>query len=146
VSNLSVAKRPLTPVVASGQVASYVLNVRNTGDAAAERVVLADKPRADATIVSVRPSSGSCRVTNMDGPLIICTLGNLNAGAHASVVVRMIPKTTQGEFVNVAAVGSATDDHTLANNRARAVIRIVHPPSPPIVCPSVRGPRAHAAC
>jgi hypothetical protein len=123
-----------------------VLTVRNAGTDAAERVVLADKPRADATIVSVRPSSGHCRVTNMQGPLILCGLGNLAAGARASVVVRMIPKTTQGEFVNVAAVGSATDDGTLVNNRARAVIRVVHPPSPPAVCPSARQPRAHAAC
>jgi hypothetical protein len=122
-----------------------VLTVRNAGTDAAERVVLADKPRADATIVSVRASSGQCRVTNVQGPLIVCSLGNIAAGAHASVVVRMIPKTTQGEFVNVAAVGSATDDRTLVNNRARAVVRIAPPPAP-AVCPSARAPRAHAAC
>jgi uncharacterized repeat protein (TIGR01451 family) len=145
-SDLTVAKRPLTPVVAIGQVAAYVLDVHNVGDDAAERVVLADKPRADATIVSVRPSSGRCQVTDMQGPLIVCSLGNLEAGAHASVVVRMIPKTTQGQFVNSAVIGSATDDRTLANNRARAVVRIVHPPSPPVVCPSARGPQARAAC
>jgi uncharacterized repeat protein (TIGR01451 family) len=145
-SDLTVAKHALTPVVAAGQVAAYVLNVRNLGDDTAERVVLADKPRSDATIVSVHPSTGRCQVTNMQGPLIVCQLGNLNAGAHASVVVRMIPKTTQGAFVNTAVVGSATDDHTLTNNRARAVVRIVHPPSPPVVCPSARQPRAHAAC
>jgi hypothetical protein len=60
--------------------------------------------------------------------------------------MRMIPKTTHGEFVDVAVVGSATNDHTLVNNRARAVVRIVHPPTPPVVCPSARAPRAHAAC
>jgi Domain of unknown function DUF11 len=123
-----------------------VLTVRNAGTDAAERVVLADKPRADATIVSVRPSSGHCQVTNVQGPLIVCSLGNLAAGARASVVVRMIPRTTSGEFVNVAVAGSATDDRTLANNRADAVIRIAHPPAPPVVCPSARGPHAHAAC
>jgi hypothetical protein len=145
-SDLTVAKQALTPVVSASQVAAYVLNVRNVGDDTAERVVLADKPRADATIVSVHPSIGQCQVTNMQGPLIVCQLGNLKAGAHASVVVRMIPKTTHGEFVNVAAVGSATDDRTLTNNRARAVVRIVHPPPSPVVCPSARQPRAHAAC
>jgi Domain of unknown function DUF11 len=146
VSDLTVAKRALTPVVPAGQVAAYVLIVHNIGNAAAERVVLADKPRSDATIVSVRPSSGGCRVTNLQGPLIACSLGNLAAGAQASVVVRMIPKTTLGRFVNSAIVGSATDDRTLANNRARAVVRLVHPPAPPVVCPSGRGPNAHAAC
>ena len=146
VSDLNLSKRALTPVVPVGQVAAYALTVRNAGQGAAERVVLADKPRADATVVSVRPSSGHCRVTNMPDPLILCSLGNIAAGAHASIVVRMIPKTTQGEFVNVAAVGSATDDHTLSNNRSRAVIRVVHPPAPPVVCPSARQPRAHAAC
>jgi uncharacterized repeat protein (TIGR01451 family) len=145
-SDLTVAKRALTPVVPAGQVAAYALTVRNSGDGTAERVVLADKPRADATIVSVHPSIGTCRVTNLQGPLIVCSLGNLKAGADASVVVRMIPKSTRGQFVNAAVVGSATDDRTLANNRARAVVRIVHPPSPPVVCPSGRGPKAQAAC
>jgi len=42
--------------------------------------------------------------------------------------------------------GGLTIDGTLVNNRAHAVIRVVHPPSPPVVCPSVRQPRAHAAC
>jgi hypothetical protein len=146
VSDLAVAKRALTPVVPAGREAAYVLTVHNAGADAAERVVLADKPRGDATIVSVRPSSGHCQVTNMHGPLIVCSLGNLAAGARASVVVRMVPKTTRGKFVNVAVVGSATDDRTLANNRAHAVIRIAHPPTPPVVCRSARGPRAHAAC
>jgi Domain of unknown function DUF11 len=146
VSDLTVAKHALTPVVPIGHVAAYVLTVHNVGNDAAERVVLADKPRADATIVSVRPSSGHCQVTNMQGPLIVCGLGNLEAGARASVVVRMMPKTTSGQFVNVAVVGSATDDHTLVNNHARAVVRIVHPPSPPVVCRSARGPKAQAAC
>ena len=146
VSDLTVAKRALTPVVAAGQVAAYALTVRNAGPDTAERVVLADKPRADATIVSVRPSRGHCQVTNTPRPLIVCSLGDLAVGARASVVVRMIPKTTSGRFVNVAVVGSATDDRTLANNRAHAVIRIAHPPTPPAVCPSARAPRAHAAC
>ena len=81
-SDLTVAKHALTPVVPAGQAAAYVLTVRNAGSDTAERVVLADKPRADATIVSVRPSSGHCQVRNMQGPLIVCSLGNLAAGAH----------------------------------------------------------------
>ena len=145
-SDLTVAKRALTPVVPVGHVAAYVLTVRNIGRDAAERVVLADKPVGDATIVSGRASTGRCRVTKLTGQMIVCRLGNLKPGAHVSAIVRLIPKTTHGHFVNVAVVGSATDDKTLANNHATATVRIVHPPSPPVVCPSARGPNAQAAC
>ena len=146
VSNLTVTKQALTPVVPAGHVAAYRLAVRNVGPDAAERVVLADKPGGDATIVSVHPSTGSCRVIQLLGQLIVCRLGNLGTGADASVIVRLIPKTTAGEFVNTAAAGSATSERNLADNRARATIRVTHPPSPPVVCPSARGPMAHAAC
>jgi Domain of unknown function DUF11 len=146
VSDLKVTKQALTPVVAAGQVAAYRLSVGDIGKDTAERVVLADKPVGDATIVSVRSSTGRCRVTKLTGQMIVCRLGNLKPGAHVSAIVRLIPKTTHGHFVNVAVVGSATDDQTLANNHATATIRIVHPPSPPVVCPSARGPKAQAAC
>ena len=145
VTDLHVAKQALTPVVAAGHVAAYRITVSNRGPDAAERVVLADRPRGDATIVSAQPSAGGCRVVGALGEVIVCRLGNLKPGAHASVIVRLIPKTTRSSFVNVAVASSATDEHNLANNRSAARIRIVHPPSP-VVCPSARGPRAHAAC
>ena len=56
----------------------------------------------------------------LQGPLIVCSLGNLAAGAHASVVVRMIPKATTGQFVNIAVVGSATQEpHARQQPRSR---------------------------
>jgi uncharacterized repeat protein (TIGR01451 family) len=146
VSQLNVTKQALTPVVPAGHVVVYRLAVRNIGPDAAERVVLADRPGGAATIVSVRPSTGNCRDTKLLGQLIVCRLGNLDKNAHASVMVRLIPKTTHGQFVNVAVAGSATTDRDLAASRATATIRITHPLSPPVVCPSARGPKAHAAC
>jgi uncharacterized repeat protein (TIGR01451 family) len=146
VSDLTVSKHALTRVVPAGHVVTYALAVRNVGRDTAEQVVLVDKPQGDATIVSARPSTGRCSVTGLLGPAIICHLGNLKAGARVSIAVEMIPKTTRGTFVNVAVVGTATYERTVATDSARATVRIVHPPSPPVVCSSARQPSAHAAC
>jgi uncharacterized repeat protein (TIGR01451 family) len=145
-SNLTVAKQALTPTVVAGHVAAYRLAVRNTGPDTAERVVLADRPHGSATIVSSHSSTGHCRVAELRGQVIVCRVGDLKKGAQASVIVRLIPKTTHGHFTNAAVAGSATADRNLADNRSTATIRIVHPPSPPIVCRSGRGPLGHAAC
>jgi uncharacterized repeat protein (TIGR01451 family) len=146
VSNLKVSKQALTPTVVAGHVAAYRLAVRNIGPDTAERVVLADRPQGHATIVSTRASAGGCRVTKLLGQVIVCRIGNLKKGAQASLIVRLIPRTTRRHFVNTAAAGSATDERSLVDNRARATIRIVHPPSPPIVCRSAHGPTARIDC
>lgn len=56
-----------------------------------------------------------------------------------------IVKTALSHVVIAGHVGSATDEHTLTNNHARAVVRILHPPPSP-VCRSAHGPTARIDC
>ena len=142
VTDLSIAKQALTRVVRAGNPVNFRITVVNPGPDAAERVVVDDRSQVRARVLSARPSQGSCQIRRV----VTCQLGNLKGGAHATVLVRAIPDSRLRRFRNVAVVGSAADEHNLANNRAAATIRIVHPPSPPVVCPSARGPKAQAAC
>jgi hypothetical protein len=104
--------------------------------------VLADQPRGNAKIISVQPSTGQCQV----GKLIVCRLGNLDAGDTDSITVRLTPETTSKDFVNRVAVGSATADPKRTNNLSHATIRIIVPPKHPVACGSSLTPVAHAAC
>ena len=141
-ADLSVTKQALSTVVLKGDPVTYRLTVHNNGPDSAAHVVLADQPRGDATIIYVHPSTGQCHI----GKLIICRLGNLDSGATASIMLRLIPDTTNKKFVNRAAVGSATADPKRANNLSDATIKILVPPSPPVACGSRFNPVAHAAC
>ena len=141
-ADLSVTKQALTPVVVKGDPVTYRLTVHNNGPDSAAHVVLADQPRGDAKIVSVHPSTGQCHI----GKLIICRPGNINSGATVSIIVRLIPDTTNNDFVNRVAVGSATADPNPANNASHATVKILVPPSPPVACGSRFNPVAHAAC
>ncbi len=126
ISDLSVTKVAAAPGVTRGAGATFHLTVKNLGPDAAEDVVLADQPRGTATVVSIHPSSGSCR----KGPPIICRLGTLKSGAAVTITVRMRVRTAASTFTNRAVVGTATVERTLANNIAAARIDVLSAPPP----------------
>jgi hypothetical protein len=103
--------------------------------------VLVDQPRSKAKIVSVRPSTGQCTV----GKLVVCRLGNINAGATVRIMLTLIPETTDSPFINRAVAGGSTAESDLANNISHATIRIL-PATTPVACPSRVSPTAHPAC
>jgi hypothetical protein len=127
--------------VVRGHAVSYRIAVHNRGADTAGRVVLADGARRHARILAARSSQGHCRI----GRLVICRLGNLKPHGTASVIVKLIPRTKHRRFVNVAVVGAATIDGDLHNNRARATVRILAPPTPPVSC-SAAGPIDRPYC
>jgi len=140
-TDLSVTKHALKSVVAEGAPVTFRIAVHNNGPDPAANVVLADKPQEQAKIVYVHPSTGQCTI----GQLVICRLGNLAPGATATIMVQLIPETTDPDFTNRAVIGSGTTEATLANNLSQATIRIVAP-SNPVACPSRVSPTAHPAC
>jgi uncharacterized repeat protein (TIGR01451 family) len=141
-ADLSVTKQALSTVVVKGDAVTYRVTVHNNGPDAASHVVVADQPRGNVKIVYVHPSTGQCHV----GKLIVCRLGNLNAGDTASIRVRLIPETNDKTFDNRVAVGSATGDPKRANNLSKATVKIIVPPKHPVACGSRLDPVAHAAC
>jgi uncharacterized repeat protein (TIGR01451 family) len=85
-TDLAVTKQALEPTVLQGQAVSYRITVHNKGPDAAADVVLSDQPGGKATIVSVRTSTGQCQT----GQPVICRLGDLDADASATVMVRLL--------------------------------------------------------
>jgi uncharacterized repeat protein (TIGR01451 family) len=118
-TDLVVTKRALQGSVPFGSIARFRITVRNAGPVAAEQVVVADDPGPNAQLVSARPSQGGC---NERLPLI-CRLGALDAGATATILVRVRAVGTP-TISNVAVAGSATAETRLDNNVDRDSVRV----------------------
>jgi uncharacterized repeat protein (TIGR01451 family) len=119
-AELVVTKQALRPRVRVGDVAAFRITVRNTGAAAAEQVVVADAFGAGGQLLAAQPSQGSC---GQRIPLV-CRLGSLAAGAEATIRVRVRAVDTPA-IRNVAVAGSAAQEGSLADNAARARIRVL---------------------
>ena len=117
--DLVITKRALRDVVRFGAVARFEITVRNAGDAAAEQVIVADGPGENAQPVSARASQGGCG----ERTPLICRIGLLRAGEQATIRVS-VRATGIPEISNLAVTGSATREATLANNVARARMRV----------------------
>ncbi len=118
-TDLVVTKRALQGSVPFGSIARFRITVRNAGPVAAEQVVVADDPGPNAQLVSANPSQGGC---NERLPLI-CRLGALDAGATATILVRVRAVGTP-TISNLAVVGSATQETQLDNNADRDSVRV----------------------
>ena len=69
--------------VDAGQQVTYTGTVTNGGNGAASNVAFQDLLPGKATLVSATPSQGSCS----GSPVVLCSLGALNAGASATVTI-----------------------------------------------------------
>ena len=79
--NLNLAGTP-GKLDVGGQV-TYTATVSNSGKGAAGTVAFQDLLPAKATLVSATPSQGTCS----GNPMILCSLGSLNAGASSTVTI-----------------------------------------------------------
>jgi uncharacterized repeat protein (TIGR01451 family) len=102
---------------AVGQEFSYALTVTNGGPNAATAVRLENALPAGVGFVSANSSQGGC--TNVDG-VVICELGDLNAGAAAAVVI-VAWSSQLGSVTNTAMV-SATEAEAETSNNASTVV------------------------
>ena len=101
--------------------ASFTGSVVNQGPDDAADVVLQLQPPAGTVVLSATPSVGTCTI----GSLITCQLGNLAAGASASVVVTLRAQgggtqTLAGTFT----ASTSTADAEAADNQASATILV----------------------
>jgi uncharacterized repeat protein (TIGR01451 family)/fimbrial isopeptide formation D2 family protein len=81
--NVTVTKTSDTKLVNVGGDVTYTITATNPGTATAPSVIVADNPDPDLQVISVTPSQGRC---NAAVP-IVCDVGPLAPGAHATVVV-----------------------------------------------------------
>jgi len=118
-AELSLTKRALRSGARLGEPIAFLLTVKNNGPADAEEVVVTDQPSEPATLVSVRPSQGSCS----HALPTTCLLGRIAAGHSAHVLIVLTPHQ-QGTFTNHAIAGTSTPDPSYARGVASARIAV----------------------
>ncbi len=131
VANVGVSAVGPAGPVSVGANLQYTLTVSNLGPALATNVRLTDTLPEGTDFVSATTSVGSCR--NANGTLV-CTLGSLESGGGATVLLTVRP-TVGGAHVNQAAVSADQADPIATNNTA--VTTVSTAPSEIAACTTV---------
>jgi uncharacterized repeat protein (TIGR01451 family) len=106
--------------IAAGQSATYKITVMNKGPDAAPNVAINDTFNHAGSLVSAKPSAGSCG----KGLPLSCSLGEIKAGATVTITVVVRPREAAGGQRNAAsATGDGTDDNP-GNNLSTADISV----------------------
>jgi uncharacterized repeat protein (TIGR01451 family) len=113
-ANLSLDIYDQPEALPPGDLLTYTLNITNLGPSDAQAVVVTNTLPGAVIFGSVTPSQGSCTGT----AIIICNLGDLEAGAAAEVIihVQVSPTAPQGTISNIGEVASPTFDPDPGNN------------------------------
>ncbi len=122
-ADLSLTLAAAPDPVTVGQILTYTLNVSNSGPSDATGVLLSDVLSAGVTLVSAQPTQGSCAGT----ATLSCSLGTLAVGGNASVVIQVIPNTTDN-ITDTANVTSGVDDPDTTNNDASVTVTVINLP------------------
>jgi uncharacterized repeat protein (TIGR01451 family) len=120
VADLAVVQESVAEPVLLGGALNYMLSVTNQGPNAATGVVLEDRLPASVNVISVQTSQGA--VTNVAGT-IHCSLGDLAAGATATVSIVVQPSQT-GPITNAVIVSSDEIDPVPADNLVQSVLTV----------------------
>jgi uncharacterized repeat protein (TIGR01451 family) len=106
-----------------GEPVSYLVTVTNTGPLSASSVTVTSVVSMSVAISSATPSQGACVILN---GAAICNLGQLDAGAIATVAVLATPSVS-GMITNVATVARGEPDAHPGNNVAAGTTRVAFP-------------------
>lgn len=137
-ADLSISKSASPNPVMVGSTLTYSLVVTNNGPSPATAVTLTDTLPSGVNFVSKVSSQGSCNGTST----ITCTLGNLSAGASATVTIVARPTAPQ-TITNTATVSATEPDPNKGNNTA-VISTTITPPG--LVCdPASGGPELASA-
>jgi len=129
-ADLAITKTASPNPVIAGTNLTYTITVSNAGPSTATGVVVTDTIPAQVSVLSVTPSSGSCKAGISGNPLqpLTCTLGNVAKSGTATVVVvaAVASNVPSGTVVNNnASVSSAVLDPNNANNSATAAATVL---------------------
>ena len=114
-ANVGVLAVGPTDPVAIGTPFAFTINVNNAGPAAATNVQLTDTLPPGTQFVSATTSAGVCQHTN---GRLLCSLGTLNSGNTATIVLTVRP-TIAGAHTNQAVISADQADPVATNNSAR---------------------------
>jgi uncharacterized repeat protein (TIGR01451 family) len=120
VTDVRIQKTANQPQFATGADVTYTITVTNDGPAIAIDTMVEDALPAGTTFVSATPSQGTCSGT---AP-VTCSLGNLNAGATATITLVVTFPSTPGPVQNIATVTNANVDSDPSDNSSTSVIAV----------------------
>jgi len=107
--NVTVAKTASNSPINAGDVAQFVITVKNTGAGAATGVVVSDTlPTTGGLSWAVNPAVNGCGIV---GGVLTCNLGTLAAGASVDITVSATTNAGACSVLNNYAYGSATNDN-----------------------------------
>ena len=122
-ADLVITKTVSPKVAAVGQVLTYTVTVINHGPDTAQQVTGTDASRGKATILSLKPSQGSCTIQ----PSLQCSFGNVAPGARVTVIAP-VRALVPGLLIDTAAVTAVGPDPDPSTDHARAAERILAAP------------------
>ena len=122
-AELVITKKVSPTVAAVGTVLTYTVTVTNRGPDTADQVVGTDASRGKATILSLKPSQGTCTIE----PSLECSFGDLAPGATVTVVAR-VRVLAPGMLTDTATATARGPDPDPSNDHATAVVRILAAP------------------
>jgi uncharacterized repeat protein (TIGR01451 family) len=125
-TDVSMTKTDTADPVTVGDTFGYVLTVKNEGVNDAGDVITTDTLPSQVSYVSATPSAGTC---SKSGSNVTCDLGQLNAGASASVTIAV--KATKNGTASNAASLTSSDDTVATNNLDTETTVINKKPSTP---------------
>jgi hypothetical protein len=147
--NLRVRALPLRARVTAGAPARFRLSVTNLGSLPADdvRVVIAagqDGVRSRSVRVSMAARSGLCQSA---GGVGFCDTIAIMPGRTVTLTVTATSLGTLSPLRLVAVARASEPERIVANNLARALVRMLSPPTIPCAAAArAHGPAAHAAC
>ncbi|HEX5192161.1 MAG TPA: DUF11 domain-containing protein [Solirubrobacteraceae bacterium] len=125
-ADLSIDKTVDASKVAPGGQLMYTLVVQNHGPDTATDALVSDPIPAGLSVVSVKPSQGSCTAAGS----VDCSLGTVLSGGSAQIlVVANVASGAQGSITNCADASAFQNDPDSANNHSCSTIPVV--PAPP---------------
>ena len=122
-ADLVVTKTVSPKVAAVGDILTYTVTVTNRGPATADKVVGTDASKGKASILPLKPSTGSCTIE----PALECSFGDIASGATVTVIAR-VRVLNPGMLTDTAAVTADGPDPDPGTDHAQATVRVL--PSP----------------
>jgi uncharacterized repeat protein (TIGR01451 family) len=122
-AELVVTKRVTPKVAAVGGILTYTVTVTNRGPDTARQVVGTDASTGKATILSLKPSHGTCTIE----PALECSFGDVASGVTVTVLAR-VRVLTPGMLRDTAAVSARGPDPDPSTAHASATVRILTAP------------------
>lgn len=119
-TTLSITKEDSPDTVAVGEDLFYTLTVENQGSTRADNVIVTDNLPNEVNLIDVSTSRGTCPTQNDD--LVECDLGNLGAGATATVDITVDVLAQAGDSITNTADVDANNANTDSDSVTTSVL------------------------